>query len=128
MSCLTVASSGIDLCLRYMAGVHLGKKNMFQAEISRDIVHSILERPADPSTGSVAKYWPQAVQKQRIQAAFDKWGARGAWSEAANRVCCAFCAPQPLPSDQGVCSLDSPGPDGPRRQGVPCTPPGRYLL
>lgn len=63
-----------------------GIRNPYRAAVSKDIVDAILKVRAN-GEGTPSQYWSQGEQETRLQAAFDKWSAKGGvWSAAAASV------------------------------------------
>ncbi|KAI1793320.1 hypothetical protein LXA43DRAFT_971989 [Ganoderma leucocontextum] len=67
---------------RYLACVAGGIKNPLRSAVSEDISGAILKSYA--KDGVPAKYWSQAEQAERLEAAYKKWEKRGnVWTAAA---------------------------------------------
>ncbi|KAI0368260.1 hypothetical protein BV20DRAFT_1037239 [Pilatotrama ljubarskyi] len=78
---------GLDvwhMLMRYNACILGSSSNHARGEITDDIVSAILKSCADKFNPAV--YWPHEEQEKQLDAAFQKWAARGAWSAAAAKV------------------------------------------
>lgn len=73
-----------DVPLRYNICIHGGAGNHLRPQITEDIVSAILKTRA--SEYNPAVYWSSEEQERRLEAAFQKWAARGVWNVAATKV------------------------------------------
>ncbi|CDO77058.1 hypothetical protein BN946_scf184455.g8 [Trametes cinnabarina] len=70
--------------MRYSQCILGGSGNSSRTDICNDIVDAILKARADKYNTAV--YWPREEQKRRLDAAFQKWAARGMWNALAAKV------------------------------------------
>lgn len=82
-----------------------GAGNHARPEIADDIVSAVLKTRADKYNPAI--YWPREEQEKRLDRAFKKWAARGAWNMAAAKVSSSNC----YLACRLTCTVDPPGAD-----------------
>lgn len=76
------------ICHSYLVAVLQGTNNPHYSQIAKDVRDAILRKPA--GNGELAKYWTKEQQEVKIEAAYTKWAAKGAWLAAAQNVSYQF--------------------------------------